>query len=74
MSAQREEDLLTDYDLVVRAARVVTPAGEIPSCLGVRGGRIVAVEPPSARLNGAVLLELGEDEVLLPGSSTRTCM
>jgi len=56
-----------ELDLVFRAARAVTPAGERPCEVGVRDGRIVAVEPPSVGLNALEVVELGPDEVLLPG-------
>jgi len=55
------------YDLVVRAPRAVIDAGEVGRCIGVRNGRIVAVEPLEADLDGIVVVELGADEVLLPG-------
>ncbi|TWP51180.1 allantoinase AllB [Lentzea tibetensis] len=51
-------------DLVFRARRVITPDGETACDVGVRDGRIVAIEP---RLDGAEVIELGDDEVLLPG-------
>ncbi|MGH3585404.1 MAG: amidohydrolase family protein, partial [Pseudonocardia sp.] len=51
-------------DLVFRAARAVTPDGERACDVGVRDGRIVAVEP---ELDGRHVVELGPDEVLLPG-------
>src|SRR5438067_13926887 len=54
-------------DLVVRAARAITAAGEVPLTLGVDGGRIVAVEPAGAAMDGDEVLELGGDVVLLPG-------
>ncbi|WP_103350129.1 allantoinase AllB [Amycolatopsis sp. CA-128772] len=54
-------------DLVVRAARAVTAAGEGPATVGVDGGRIVAVEPGDAALAGDRVLDLGDDVVLLPG-------
>ncbi|OLZ44019.1 allantoinase AllB [Amycolatopsis keratiniphila] len=54
-------------DLVIKAARAVTAAGEVPATIGVDGGRIVAVEPAGADLDGDRVLELGEDVVLLPG-------
>ncbi|MEV4053925.1 allantoinase AllB [Amycolatopsis sp. NPDC049688] len=54
-------------DLVVRAARAVTAAGEVPATVGVDGGRIVAVEPEGASLTGDRVLDLGDDVVLLPG-------
>jgi allantoinase len=53
-----------ELDLVFRAARAVTPAGERACCVGVRDGRIVAVE---AELDAPQVVELGPDEVLLPG-------
>ncbi|WP_017557035.1 allantoinase AllB [Nocardiopsis baichengensis] len=56
-----------DFDLVVRARRAVTPDGERPAAVGVRGGRIAAVEDAGAALDSARTVELAEDEVLLPG-------
>ena len=58
---------MTEHDLVVRAARAVTPSGERDVCLAITDGRIVAVGPRSAPLAGAQVLELRDDEVLLPG-------
>ena len=58
---------MTSYDLVVRAARAVTPAGERGASLGITDGRIAAVAPLSAPLTGTQVLELAGDEVLLPG-------
>jgi allantoinase len=55
------------FDLVLRARRAVTPAGETAVCVGVTGGRIAAVEPLAAGLDGNRVVELAEDEVLLPG-------
>jgi allantoinase len=55
------------FDLVVRAPRAVTPAGEAAVCVGVTDGRIAAVEPLAAALAGTRVVELAEDEVLLPG-------
>jgi allantoinase len=43
------------------------PVGETGACIGIRGGRIAAVEPLSVQLDGDVLVELSADEVLLPG-------
>ncbi|MDU0292460.1 allantoinase AllB [Saccharothrix longispora] len=51
-------------DLVLRAARVITPDGERRADVGVEGGRIAAV---ADRLDGARVVELAADEVLLPG-------
>jgi allantoinase len=54
-------------DLVLRARRVVTAAGEAAACVGVAGGRIAAVEPYEFALTGGRVIELGDDVVLLPG-------
>ncbi len=58
---------MPDYDLVFRAPRVITRAGEVARCVGVRDGVVVAIEPLQAGLEGAETFELGDDEVLLPG-------
>jgi allantoinase len=55
------------FDLVFRARRVVTAAGEAAGCVAVRDGRVAAVEPLAAGLSGEVTVTLAEDEVLLPG-------
>ncbi|TNC22501.1 allantoinase AllB [Amycolatopsis alkalitolerans] len=52
--------------LVFRARRAVTAAGEGPCDVGVDGRRIVAVAR-HGDLVGSRVVELGEDEVLLPG-------
>jgi allantoinase len=56
-----------DLDLVVRARRAVVDGAEVAACVGVAGGRIAAVtaydDPPAAHR----LVELADDEVLLPG-------
>lgn len=56
-----------DLDLVVRARRVVSTAGVVDRTVGVRAGTVVAIEPYDADLTAERVLELGEDEVLLPG-------
>ena len=58
---------VTGYDVVFRARRLVTAAGESGGWVGVTGGRIAAVEPPETRLEGRRVVELGDDVVLLPG-------
>jgi allantoinase len=58
---------VTGFDLVFRARRLVTAAGEAAGSVGVTGGRIAAVEPLEARLEGRRVVELGDDVVLLPG-------
>ena len=54
-------------DLVIRGERVVAPAGEEAREVGVAAGRIVAVEPLGAGLDASLVVDLAEDEVLLPG-------
>lgn len=54
-------------DLVFRARRVITAAGEVSGCVGVRDGRIAAIEPLDARLEATRDVTLGTDVVLLPG-------
>jgi allantoinase len=58
---------MTVFDLVIRAKRVVTPAGEAARCVAVREGVVAAVAPLAARLEGAQTIDLPDDEVLLPG-------
>jgi allantoinase len=58
---------MTRYDTVFRARRLVTEAGEGSGCVGVADGRIAAVQPLAARLEGRRVVELGDDVVLLPG-------
>jgi len=55
------------FDLVFRAPRVVTAAGEVARCVGVRDGRVAAIEPLAAGLSGERTVTLSDDEVLLPG-------
>jgi allantoinase len=55
------------FDLVLRARRVVTAAGEVARCVAVRDGRVAAIEPLEAGLTGEETIDLGDDEVLLPG-------
>ncbi|WP_344999071.1 allantoinase AllB [Tsukamurella soli] len=54
-------------DLLFRAPRVITAAGEVSRCIGVRGGRIVVIEPFDAVLDAEEVIELAPDEVLIPG-------
>ena len=55
------------FDLVFRAPRVVTAAGEVARCVAVRDGRVAAIEPLAADLAGERTVTLADDEVLLPG-------
>jgi allantoinase len=54
-------------DLVLRAARVITPEGERAADVGVAGGRVVAVADRLDAGGAATVVELAPDEVLLPG-------
>src|ERR671920_1622787 len=58
---------MADFDLVFRGRRVITRAGEVPRCIAVRDGVVVAIEPLESRLEGAQTVDLADDEVLLPG-------
>jgi allantoinase len=58
---------MIEYDTVLRARRLVTAAGEGRGCVGVAGGRITAIAPLEADLEGRRVVELGDDVVLLPG-------
>ena len=58
---------MTGFDLVFRAPRVVTAAGEVARCIAVRDGRVAAIEPLAAGLAGEETVTLTDDEVLLPG-------
>ena len=55
------------FDLVIRAARAVFPQGEAARAIGVKAGRIAAVEPLDAALAADEVMELGADVVLMPG-------
>ncbi|MQY03301.1 allantoinase AllB [Actinomadura macrotermitis] len=54
------------YDLVIRSRRAVLPYGERPAAVGVRDGRVAAIEDADARLPAAAEVDLG-DIALLPG-------
>ncbi len=55
------------FDLVIHAARAITPGGEAARTVAVRGETIVAVEDFGADLVGDRVLRLAADEILLPG-------
>ncbi|MBA3338768.1 MAG: allantoinase AllB [Geodermatophilaceae bacterium] len=64
---------MPDLDLVLRASRAILatavgePAQERPACVGVRGGQIRAITSYDETLEARRVVELGDDEVLLPG-------
>ncbi|MFE6995581.1 allantoinase AllB [Microbacterium sp. NPDC057659] len=55
------------YDLVIRGQRVLTTAGIAPREVGVRHGKIVAMQPYGNNLQGTEIIELAADETLIPG-------
>ncbi|RRO14487.1 allantoinase AllB [Saccharopolyspora rhizosphaerae] len=55
------------FDVVFRAQRLIGPNGETSGSVGVRDGRIAAVEPLDSELPAGRVVELAADEVLLPG-------
>jgi allantoinase len=55
------------FDRAFRAERAVVGGAERACVVGVAGGRIVAVEPFDAPVAAREVIELGVDEVLLPG-------
>ncbi|GAA1508941.1 allantoinase AllB [Sphaerisporangium rubeum] len=57
---------MSGFDLVVRSRRVVTPEGERPLAVAVRGGTIAALAPYAEPPEAAEHVDLG-DTVLLPG-------
>ena len=58
---------MTRLDLVFRARRVVTGDGEVAREVGVRDGRIAAIEPFGAGLAARAVVDVADDAVLLPG-------
>ena len=56
-----------ELDLVIRAARVVTRDGELGRVVGVKDGTVAVVAALGTDLPGKVVVELADDEVLLPG-------
>lgn len=57
----------TGFDLVIRGQRVLTTAGIAPREVGITDGRIVALEPFGNGLAGREVIELADDETLIPG-------
>ena len=58
---------MTDVDLLILAARAVTDHGEGPVAAGVRDGTIAYLGPTDGAPTAAAVVELGDDEVLMPG-------
>ncbi|MEO7146878.1 MAG: allantoinase AllB [Terrimesophilobacter sp.] len=60
-------EAVTEFDLVIRGAKIMTTAGVQAREVGVRDGVIVALEPLGNGLSGRTVIELADDETLLPG-------
>jgi allantoinase len=58
---------MPELDTVFRARRVLTTAGIVPRCVGVSDGAIVAIEPYGVSLQAPEVVEIADDEVLMPG-------
>ena len=56
-----------EFDLVVRARRMMSTAGIAAREIGIRDGKIVAIEPYGNTLDGLEVITVAEDEVLIPG-------
>ncbi|RHW26056.1 allantoinase AllB [Nocardioides immobilis] len=58
---------MSQLDLVVRAERAIIAGGQRSVAVGVLDGTVVAVESFAADLRADQVVELGADEVLMPG-------
>ncbi|PRA11517.1 allantoinase AllB [Arthrobacter sp. MYb211] len=65
--ASSEATTENTFDLVLRGQQVLTAQGIAPREIGVRDGKIVAVQDLGAGLAGERVIEMAADEVLLPG-------
>jgi allantoinase len=59
--------MAAELDLVLRARRAVVGGAEVAACVGVSGERIAAITPYDDPPPAARTVDLGDDEVLLPG-------
>ncbi|ASK66440.1 allantoinase [Brachybacterium avium] len=64
---QSPQDPGRPFDLVLRGRRVAGENGFAAREIGIRDGRIAAIEPLGAALQGREIVELADDETLLPG-------
>ena len=63
-----------EFDLVVRARRMMSTAGIADRELGIRGGRIVAIEPYGHELDGLEIITSPTTRSSCPVWSTPTSM
>lgn len=54
-------------EVVLRARRAVVDGAEVAVALSIADGRVVAIDPYDTDVPGARIIELTDDEVLLPG-------
>ncbi|MGW0158961.1 allantoinase AllB [Mycobacterium sp. NPDC003323] len=62
-----EQSSRHDFDLVVRGERTLTTAGIVAREIGIRDGRVVAIEPLGSNLTGTEIIELSAEQVMIPG-------
>lgn len=55
------------FDLIIKAPRAIMPDGERAATVGVRNGRIVAIDDFESAAVALHVITLGADEVLMPG-------
>lgn len=58
---------MVDYDLVIRGPRVTAKPREVPRCVGVSDGVVLAIQPLEAELAGQETVGIAYDGVLLSG-------
>ena len=56
-----------DFDLVIKGSKILTTAGITDREVGIRGGKIAAIEPLGSNLRSQDVISLSNDEVLIPG-------
>lgn len=66
-SAAGTADASQQFDLVFRGKNIMTTAGVAAREIGVLDGVITAIEPLGNNLSGRRVIELDDDETLLPG-------
>ncbi|WP_322937952.1 allantoinase AllB [Nocardioides bizhenqiangii] len=59
--------MAADLDVVLRARRAIVDGAEVAACVGVRGERIATITPYDDVPAATHTVDLGDDEVLLPG-------
>lgn len=67
MSESNNETSHVTYDLVVRGNKVLTTAGIAAREVGIIDGVVIALEPLGNNLQGREVIELTDEETLIPG-------